>query len=285
FIYITQGYEHSGMRIFNVADPSRPTGIRFVDTPGEAYGLQLVGTLVYVANSYGGVHVIDVSDPFVAFEVGASGTSGSSLTVAVADGYTYVADTFGGLVILGPPPPPATATPTATLTPTDIPTATPLPPGGSRVFLPVVRRDEFVPPTPTPTSTPTPSPTATPPVPTCDPYEPNDSRSSPFGPLVAGQGYAAKLCTADPEDNYYFDTTTASPVQLTLTLPPSLVGQVAIWLYKQGKIDTTLCGTGPVTKATYVVSCPIPSAGRYIVRLYTNRSDNANFYGLLVTYQ
>jgi hypothetical protein len=74
-------------------------------------------------------------------------------------------------------------------------------------------------------------------------------------------------------------------VQLTLTLPTSQVGNAAIWLYAQSNTGKTLCGTGPVTKTTYGVTCPISGAGRYIVRLYTNRPDNANSYGLQLTFQ
>jgi hypothetical protein len=32
-------------------------------------------------------------------------------------------------------------------------------------------------------------------------------------------------------------------------------------------------------------ACPIAGPGRYIVRLYSDRKDNANSYGVRVTYQ
>lgn len=123
--------------------------------------------------------------------------------------------------------------------------------------------------------------------PPCDPYEPNDDRySNPWGPLVSGQSYQAKICTATDEDNYYFDTTTTNPVQLQLQLPASLVNRTSIWLYAQSNLSTPICGTGPVTTASYSTSCPITTPGRYIVRLYTDGACNdASNYTLRATFE
>ena len=119
-----------------------------------------------------------------------------------------------------------------------------------------------------------------------DLYEPNDDRyTNPWGPLVSGQSYQAKICTATDEDYYYFDVTTTDPVQLHLQLPSSLVNHVSIWLYAQSNLSTPICGTGPVPTANYNETCPISHAGRYIVRLYTDgASDNTNPYTLRVTF-
>jgi len=123
--------------------------------------------------------------------------------------------------------------------------------------------------------------------PPCDPYEPNDSRyTNPWGPLASGQPYQAKLCSGDPEDNFYFDASTSGTVTLHLQLPPSLVNHSSIWLYAQSNLSAPFCGTGPVRTGEYTVSCPISQAGRYIVRLYPESGffDDANPYTLRVTY-
>jgi hypothetical protein len=289
YAYVTDSY-YGGLSIINIADPTHPQLVKFYDLPGQTADITADGNYAYVSTWFSSATpdvrdfiMVDITTATNPFVVVAYNTPGNPGAVTVVGNYLYIADYGGGLAVfyygvLAP-------TPTATIPATPTLTATPFPPGESRLFLPLLRRDELVIPTPTSTPTPTYTPTATPPVPACDSYEPNDSRASPHGPLIAGQMYTAKLCTGDPEDNYYFDTTTANPVQLTLTLPPNLVSQAAIWLYAQSNTGITLCGTGPVTKAVYSVSCPIAGAGRYIVRLYTNRPDNAHTYGLQLTFQ
>ena len=122
--------------------------------------------------------------------------------------------------------------------------------------------------------------------PPCDPYEPNDDRrTNPWGPLVSGQSYRAKLCAGDAEDNYYFDASASGKATLYLTLPSSLVNHTSIWLYAQSNLSTPICGTGPVKTGEYSTQCTISQAGRYIVRLYTDGTyDNANEYILRVTF-
>jgi hypothetical protein len=121
----------------------------------------------------------------------------------------------------------------------------------------------------------------------CDIFEPNDARStSAAGPLVSGQVYGARLCTADYEDNFAFQTTTNIPVRVDLTLPPTLVGRTLIWLYRQSDgYMQPICGIGGVNTAASTLTCPISGAGHYVVRLYTdNAADNINPYTLKVTY-
>ncbi len=147
--------------------------------------------------------------------------------------------------------------------------------------------------TPTPTFTPTPK-TIRQFIPwlpvcflACDGYEPNNNISwNPWGPLYSGWFYRAKLCAGDPEDNYYFDTTTANDVQIHIRLPDALIGHFSIWLYAQNDLSRPLCGTGPVTMTDYSKDCPITHAGRYIVHLYTDgAADNVHSYTLWVVYR
>ncbi|OQA18025.1 MAG: hypothetical protein BWY63_02184 [Chloroflexi bacterium ADurb.Bin360] len=120
----------------------------------------------------------------------------------------------------------------------------------------------------------------------CDPFEPNDDRrTNPWGPLLSGQTYSAKLCDGDPEDNYYFDVTATGALQVRLQLPSKFVGKTALWVYKPGDFVNPLCGTAPVATGDYILSCSLTQAGRYIVRLYAvGTFDNSNSYHLRVTF-
>jgi hypothetical protein len=149
-------------------------------------------------------------------------------------------------------------------------------PGATKALVPIIVK--ALPPTPTPT-----------PTPRCDPYEPNDDRgSNPFGPLVSGQVYLAKLCHDDPEDNYYFVTATQNQIQITLHLPPSLVGHTLLWVYAQADLRQghEICSKAPVSKADTVLLCSIPHPGGYDLRLYTDGVfDDQNSYSFAVSYQ
>ncbi len=149
-------------------------------------------------------------------------------------------------------------------------------PGSTKALVPIIVK--AAPPTPTPT-----------PTPRCDPYEPNDNRSSnPFGPIASGQVYLAKLCHDDSEDNYYFVTATQNQIQITLHLPPALVGHTLLWVYAQADLRQghEICSNAPVTKADTVLLCSIPHPGGYDLRIYTDGVfDDLNSYSFAVSYQ
>jgi len=128
----------------------------------------------------------------------------------------------------------------------------------------------------------------------CDSYEPNDSRAgaAPWGPLVSGQNYFAKICSGDREDNYFFVTASNRQVQITITLPDPLVNRSAMWLYQADDLRQghEVCGAGTVSSAPFILPCSIPVPGRYILRLYTddqgaNIFDNVHDYILRVDYE
>jgi hypothetical protein len=124
---------------------------------------------------------------------------------------------------------------------------------------------------------------------TCDDYEPNDNRfTNPSGPLLSGQPIQAKLCSKDIEDNYYFVTQTNNQIQIKLSLPPSLVHQISVWVYAQNDLQRfhEICKQGSVEKASYIMPCSIPSPGAYVIRMYTDgEADDVNPYILEVNYQ
>jgi hypothetical protein len=94
--------------------------VGFYDTPGDAEGVAVSDTYVYVADGSFGLRVVDVANPTRPTEVGVYDTPGNAVDVAVSGSYVYVADEAGGLFILRISAGAPTPTPTATPTPTDI---------------------------------------------------------------------------------------------------------------------------------------------------------------------
>jgi hypothetical protein len=94
------GTLQTGVRVYDVTDPSAPLEIGFVDTPGEATDIATSGGYAYVADSGGGLRVIDVSTPAAPLELGSVGTPGPARGVAIARGYAYVAASGSGLRII-----------------------------------------------------------------------------------------------------------------------------------------------------------------------------------------
>ena len=120
--------------------------------------------------------------------------------------------------------------------------------------------------------------------------EPNDIKNQANGSLLSGLTYCGKLSsgtTIGDTDDFYFDAPSAGTAQLTLTLPPALVGHTAIWVYSQSDLFSHLCGTGPVNGSSYSASCPLATAGRYYINLYAAGNqfyDDVNPYSVRVTY-
>jgi len=70
------------------------------DTPGYAWGIQVVGTLAYVADYDSGLRIIDVSNPAAPVHVGYYNTPGYAQGVRVVGTLAYVADGYSGLRII-----------------------------------------------------------------------------------------------------------------------------------------------------------------------------------------
>ena len=161
-------------------------------------------------------------------------------------------------------------TPTPTLIPTPSPTSAP-----KSFYLPAILRSWWQ---PIVMLTPTPTPAA------CDPFEPNDLPADAWGPLISGNMYSAKFCSGDTEDVYYFESPSNGNVTISINLPVTLNQHIGAWLYSAQDVETRLCGMGPID--THLeLSCPLPQAGRYLVRISSDGAyDPIHNYTFLVTY-
>ncbi|REJ39306.1 MAG: DUF4347 domain-containing protein, partial [Microcystis aeruginosa TA09] len=70
------------------------------DTPGNAYGVYVVGNYAYVADFSLGLQIIDISTPTNPTLIGNYDTSGFAMDVQIVGNYAYLADGFAGLTII-----------------------------------------------------------------------------------------------------------------------------------------------------------------------------------------
>lgn len=89
-----------GLQIIDVTITENPQIIGSVDTPAEAYGVDVAGDYAYVADRLGGIRVIDVSNPVDPREVGVYDSPGEAMNVTIAGELAFVADKDAGLRIL-----------------------------------------------------------------------------------------------------------------------------------------------------------------------------------------
>ncbi len=71
-----------------------------VDTPGNAYSVDIIGSYAYVADAFSGLQLVDVSDPGAPTLIGGADTPHFAYDVAVEGAYAYVADAATGLQIV-----------------------------------------------------------------------------------------------------------------------------------------------------------------------------------------
>ena len=77
-----------------------PTLVGNYNTPGNAYGVQIVGNYAYVADFYSGLQIINISNPTAPTLVGNYDTPDYALGVQIVGNYAYVADYESGLQII-----------------------------------------------------------------------------------------------------------------------------------------------------------------------------------------
>ncbi|MEA3377523.1 MAG: hypothetical protein U9R72_15150 [Chloroflexota bacterium] len=93
---VADGWE--GLRVMKTSDPAHPVEVGSFETPGWAFGVDIVDGRAYVADAFAGLRVLDVSDPTQLAELGGHGAAGGHAgRVAVAGSTAYVADrNWGG---------------------------------------------------------------------------------------------------------------------------------------------------------------------------------------------
>lgn len=87
-----------------VVDASDPKAPRLVGQspiqPGEVFGIDVVGTRVYVAHGKAGLVILDVSNPASPHILGALDTLGEAMSLRVVGDTAYVADWTTGLLLI-----------------------------------------------------------------------------------------------------------------------------------------------------------------------------------------
>ena len=88
FAYLADGY--SGLRIFDVSNPTHPFEVGCYDTPGYVSQVTVVHPYAYVIDGCEGVRIIDISNSSLPQETGFFATPNYPRGVAVAGSYAYV---------------------------------------------------------------------------------------------------------------------------------------------------------------------------------------------------
>lgn len=88
-----------GLSSIDISDLPTAQEIGFLETSGKATGIELAGTLAYVAASTG-VMIVDISDPTAPTTVGSLHFPGDSHRVAVGGNVAYVAHRSVGLKVI-----------------------------------------------------------------------------------------------------------------------------------------------------------------------------------------
>jgi hypothetical protein len=89
-----------GLQVIDLRDPGLPQTVVWVEMPGGAFDVAVVGQYAYVAAGAGGVWVLDLSDPEQPRAIGYRDTAVRARSIVVADDQVYVADGAGGLLVL-----------------------------------------------------------------------------------------------------------------------------------------------------------------------------------------
>lgn len=90
----------SSITIFDVSDPDTPVLRSSFTTPGTVNDLQMVGTLVYIANGQAGLQIVDLSDAANPVIQGSLDTPGTASEIHLVDNLAYIADGAGGMLIV-----------------------------------------------------------------------------------------------------------------------------------------------------------------------------------------
>ncbi|MEO0184776.1 MAG: T9SS type A sorting domain-containing protein [candidate division WOR-3 bacterium] len=96
-LFATSGY---GVDIINFANPTSPTLVSNIMTPGWPYGVEVNNNLLCVCDDYAGVKIYDISNPALPMELGHIDSPGSATMIVIRDTFAYLADDWCGLRII-----------------------------------------------------------------------------------------------------------------------------------------------------------------------------------------
>ncbi len=86
-----------GLRVIDISNPSEPTHIASLGLGANAYGVDVVNGVAYLANYQSGLRVVDVTNPSNPSLITSLDTPSYAQDVEVRDGIAYVSDSFSGL--------------------------------------------------------------------------------------------------------------------------------------------------------------------------------------------
>ena len=98
--YVTDAdFGGTGLTILDVSDPTAPVVLGGYASPNQAFGLDVVGTTVYLCNGFSGLVVLDASDPANVTELGSFpfGANATDVVVDAENEVAYVVSFGGGM--------------------------------------------------------------------------------------------------------------------------------------------------------------------------------------------
>ena len=90
----------AGLVVIDTGDPDRPLVTGRAGTPGNAGGITVVDSVVYLADDVIGLMLFDIGDPSNPRPMGVDNSPGRALDVAVSGPFAYVADGVEGLRVV-----------------------------------------------------------------------------------------------------------------------------------------------------------------------------------------
>lgn len=114
-----------------------------------------------------------------------------------------------------------------------------------------------------------------------DTYEPNNTTSAAYGPITSGTAYNSYIYSGADADYYYFNTTAAGTITVSLTNLPK---DYDLYLLNSSGTTVAKSETGSTTSEN--ISYSATAAGKYYVKVigYSGAFSTATAYALKATY-
>lgn len=118
-------------------------------------------------------------------------------------------------------------------------------------------------------------------VPSNDTYEPNNSTSAAYGPITSGTAYNSYIYSGTDTDYYYFNTTAAGTIAVSLTNLPKDYD-----VYLLNSSGTTVAKSENGSTSSESISYSSTAAGKYYVKVagYSGAYSTTTAYALKATY-